>query len=947
VVATSNVVEFLKRKQSSDKIGIKLILNELMRTTSQREPVPSTSDIIQQTIDMFEKAGKEYSPIKVKNEAQAIQEIEFLLQKIDEKNDWDVQIKAIKRAMAILNGNALTFTTFYSNLYKLSDGLVKGALNLRSSLVKASCLLLTQLARLLASNFDMMGDVISPLSRQTSHGTLIIAESCKQTILNISKFCQKKSVINIICELANSKSNQNRQISSESLVLILRFWDKSVINQNVEVIMKTIQSIQSDSQQEVRNIARKAAAIFIHMFPKKSNALMSTMDQKTKKAILDTQVSFLKDDEPEPNRRKSQSPEKKQLDESSSRKPRRSSVSKVERQIVSSLENNDKPQYTSNIPIKSRIKVQEKKIDNPKISHSDKDDIDKWLGNDKTEAKKTWKPKNTKELKRDKVIEVQNGNTKIADILNTSDPIAYKETRLRKPSSSKSTFKTETINDENSRIPTPPGIVLKKRKSEPSSKPMFQELEEKMYTTNPEQSESNTMKPPRVRYSTQNKELKQIKPNTTGKRHSSPFPVSETENECNPLRIVQLEDGNEIPFIDSIESLFKSCKRSDLKTSIRHAFSGLIFCSTKPDYTVQQKSLRLIESLMKMFSKEFEEFLSSILEVLFITLQNIPEETQIVASSITFQIQSQYDSIRLLTICTELVPSNDLCKFISYLVQRKNTKVPPDLSIKLISTILPIHTKEKDLIQRIITSLISMNPGIFLTILDSNITPDQKEFLTSIKSSASDRTIILSKIPTFSNNNVPQWCKSVLNFATSLTKEDWEQTRPYLYQAISESMSCDDHKGFIYELILSLISKLGTHNYEYFLSSIILDRRSLIYPNPRKILDFLVKESPFDFIIRVLKFNYGNFTPLLIRFALEEITLAMRNHHEQFSSVNSIQTIVNTVVPYLNHDTTMVRMNAVIFIAECYKYHSGSINEILEGLDYSQQKLIEHYTNKT
>ena len=199
-----------------------------------RSSYPTSADLVSQTKQEFDNPGADIIPLPVSSEKEAQKEIDFLIQNIDEKQDWDVQVKAIKRGMADIRGGAMNYQNFVSGLSSFSSALVAASCNLRSTLVKASCLFIVQIAQHLRAKFSCIGEVIAPLSKQTSNGTMIIAESCKQTIEQIAKYCPSKSVFQSISALATSRSGPNRQIAAESFILILNYWDTKIVQNHLQ-----------------------------------------------------------------------------------------------------------------------------------------------------------------------------------------------------------------------------------------------------------------------------------------------------------------------------------------------------------------------------------------------------------------------------------------------------------------------------------------------------------------------------------------------------------------------------------------------------------------------------------------------------------------------------------------------------------------------------------------
>jgi hypothetical protein len=130
----------------------------------------------------------------------------LLILKINSELDCQTKVDALKSAISFINGGAFDYDAFLSNIKDITHGLLRGAHDLRSSLVKHSCLLITLLAQVLQSKNVMMVELIPSLSKQTQHGTLIIAESSKLAILKIAHYCQNNKIITQLIDLATSKA---------------------------------------------------------------------------------------------------------------------------------------------------------------------------------------------------------------------------------------------------------------------------------------------------------------------------------------------------------------------------------------------------------------------------------------------------------------------------------------------------------------------------------------------------------------------------------------------------------------------------------------------------------------------------------------------------------------------------------------------------------------------
>ena len=258
------------------------------RSASVTKAVQSASDISDQTKKMFENAGNEVPPIKIKSLNDATREIEYLAANIEENVEWNDQVDAMRRGLGLINGGALEYDVFLKGLNKIYPGLVVAATNLRSALVKQSCLFIAQIAREVGPSIDVIGDFITPLSSQLSHGTQFIAESCKLAILCVAKYCYTRKVLKSIFEISNKRGASVKSVAAEALFNALLFWPDDLVNQNSSQIEQFLQKLLSDASVNARAFARQAVKAYQINFPQKAASFISKLDQRTQKSIADT-----------------------------------------------------------------------------------------------------------------------------------------------------------------------------------------------------------------------------------------------------------------------------------------------------------------------------------------------------------------------------------------------------------------------------------------------------------------------------------------------------------------------------------------------------------------------------------------------------------------------------------------------------------------------------------
>jgi hypothetical protein len=239
--------------------------------------LPTTEDLTRETAELFANAGDDIPPIELGNPDE---EIDRLLTALEPSANWDDQVSAMHRLMGLVNGGALSNDSFRRRISLLASGLGDAATNLRSALVKQSCLVIAQFARVLGSGFDQFGDFMNTLSTQLSHGTEIISESCKFAILAIAAHCPSRKIFLSLGDLAGKKGAPQKAVAAESFAIVFQTWPPesySGVWQRVEPI---VVKLVGDASPEVRTHARNAVRSLQASDHGKYDRIVASLDQR-------------------------------------------------------------------------------------------------------------------------------------------------------------------------------------------------------------------------------------------------------------------------------------------------------------------------------------------------------------------------------------------------------------------------------------------------------------------------------------------------------------------------------------------------------------------------------------------------------------------------------------------------------------------------------------------
>ena len=163
--------------------------------------------------NMLDSISENIEVIEVTNEKNATKETTSLLSKFETSKDWADQLSAIQRGMSLVQGGICDYSVFTNQLIKIATYLIPCVSNIRSTLVKYSCLYIAQLAKKLKDKFEFSAEALIPtLFQCTTNATKIISNSCKQTILVIVRNCQSRMILSSLTSEIDSKSQVHRNI---------------------------------------------------------------------------------------------------------------------------------------------------------------------------------------------------------------------------------------------------------------------------------------------------------------------------------------------------------------------------------------------------------------------------------------------------------------------------------------------------------------------------------------------------------------------------------------------------------------------------------------------------------------------------------------------------------------------------------------------------------------
>lgn len=202
----------------------------------------------------------------------------------DQKN-WSKQLKALDRLGEIASA-AQQYPCFVKILNDMRTELADQITNLRSAIVRSACRTVSELARVLADDFDSLAKhMMRPLLKLTMNSTSIMSTSgdeCIRVVLQSTKDGYH-GVISILLDAC--KNRTQRPFCVEYLSLVCQSWGNHQIERHVDQLVAILPSWLQDAQVSVRSSARTFYHVFIERFPAHQDRILGSIDATTQKHL--------------------------------------------------------------------------------------------------------------------------------------------------------------------------------------------------------------------------------------------------------------------------------------------------------------------------------------------------------------------------------------------------------------------------------------------------------------------------------------------------------------------------------------------------------------------------------------------------------------------------------------------------------------------------------------
>ncbi|KAK6634537.1 hypothetical protein RUM43_011938 [Polyplax serrata] len=200
--------------------------------------------------------------------------------------DWDKRVDAFKRIRSLLIAGAAGYDDFNELIKKWELPFGESLKDLRSHVVRETCVTIAYLAQNLGMKFARFAEVVfQNLINLIQSSAKVIASAACTCIRFIIQNVHNSRLLPIINNNLSSRSKEIRKAMCDVLDHLLHTWPLHILDKRVPLLQEAVKRGVSDADMEARISARRAYWAFKGYFPEQADALLSTLDYAYKKNL--------------------------------------------------------------------------------------------------------------------------------------------------------------------------------------------------------------------------------------------------------------------------------------------------------------------------------------------------------------------------------------------------------------------------------------------------------------------------------------------------------------------------------------------------------------------------------------------------------------------------------------------------------------------------------------
>lgn len=238
--------------------------------------------------DMFLQAFDATPKLELATQKKMEAELSRVVGIISNPNaDWGDRMQAMKYFRTLVNSGLLDTEYFHQTLKSLEVPFQNNICDLRSQVVRETCITIAFLSCRLQQKFARMAEILLPsLIKLIPNSAKIVSTSSLVALRFIIQSTHNSRLITIVkYQLSTSKSKEIHRALCELVERIVTLWQPAVLERHINDLQEVIRLGICDSDEQARQNARRAFNVFAEHFREPADRLFNSLDQQRKRML--------------------------------------------------------------------------------------------------------------------------------------------------------------------------------------------------------------------------------------------------------------------------------------------------------------------------------------------------------------------------------------------------------------------------------------------------------------------------------------------------------------------------------------------------------------------------------------------------------------------------------------------------------------------------------------
>lgn len=200
--------------------------------------------------------------------------------------EWDKKREALKKIRSLIIAGATNYEEFFGNLKVLELSCQVCLKDLRSQLVRETCVTIAYMSTILGNRIDrFLEGVLQCLFDLIPNSAKIMSSSAIVCIRFLIQYSHSPRLVPLYCTNMSSKHRSTRRACCEFLDQLLHTWPTGCLEKHMRLIQEAIRKGITDADSEARSFARKAFWGFSEHFRDQADSMMCQLDVQKQKLL--------------------------------------------------------------------------------------------------------------------------------------------------------------------------------------------------------------------------------------------------------------------------------------------------------------------------------------------------------------------------------------------------------------------------------------------------------------------------------------------------------------------------------------------------------------------------------------------------------------------------------------------------------------------------------------